>query len=840
METPIENEKIELNAYVDKQIEARALMLEQEKQAAELTFASKKERKAAAKKMKKIKKQQAKKNRKEKLPKTTQGTIPYRQMWKDGLCQLDKNTWSITLQYQDINYQLAKPEDQEAIFEQYCNLLNQFDSSIQVQMSFINHHTKKFDIEESLLIKEQEDDFNHLRRERNDMLLRAATQGNNNLRKTKYITLTLKADNRETAQQKLNRIEAETKNSFKNLGCRVDTLDGYDRLKLLHDCMNKENQNFFFNWDLIAKTGLNTKDFIAPTSFDFRNNSYFKIGDTYGAVSYLQVMAPELSDEILARLLGLDCELLLNLHLHSVDQNKAIKQVKQKIAALEKQKIEEQRKAVRAGYDMDILPPDLITYIEEAKGLLDDLQSRNERMFIATVVITNFANDLESLKNDIFQLESIAQPFNCPLKRLDFQQEDGLISSLPLGINRIKVERSLTTSSTAIFMPFTTQELFQENGIYYGLNAISNNLIVADRKKLKNPNGLILGTPGSGKSFSAKREIQEVMLTTDDNIAIVDPESEYGALVKQYGGQVIKISQGSPHHINPLDINLDSEDDPKTVIDLKTDFIVSLCELLIGGKNGLDPKEAGIIDDCVIETYAAYVEDPEHQPMPVLQDFYNILKEKENPLAKDMAVALGRYVNGSLSVFNHPTNVDLSNRLVCFDIKELGKQLKRMGMLIVQEQVWNTVSKNREIGKKTWFYVDEFHLLLKEPQTAEYSVEIWKRFRKWGGIPTGITQNVKDFLNSREIENILENSDFIYMLNQAPGDRKELADRLTISETQLSHVTNVPEGHGLLFLGNVIIPFADKFPKQTLMYRMMTTKPEEVAEREKNMIQAAS
>lgn len=416
----------------------------------------------------------------------------------------------------------------------------------------------------------------------------------------------------------------------------------------------------------------------------------------------------------------------------------------------------------------------------------------------------------------------------CALKRLDFQQEAGLMSSLPIGINQIEIQRGLTTSSTAVFVPFTTQEIFQRGeALYYGLNALSNNMIMVDRKLLKNPNGLILGTPGSGKSFSAKREMTNAFLLTNDDIIVCDPEAEYFPLVHKLGGQVIRISPISMDYINPLDINLNysEEESPLT---LKSDFILSLCELIVGGKNGLEPVEKTLIDRSVRLIYQDFLAEPVPEKMPVLEDLYNILLRQNEPEAKRIATALEIYVHGSLNVFNHRTNVDVQNRLVCYDIKELGKQLKKLGMLVVQDQVWNRVTVNRAQHKATRYYMDEFHLLLKEEQTAAYSVEIWKRFRKWGGIPTGITQNVKDLLASREIENIFENSDFIYMLNQASGDRQILSKALNISPSQLNYVTNSNAGEGLIFYGSTIIPFKDDFPKDTMLYRIMTTKPEEM------------
>jgi type IV secretory pathway VirB4 component len=585
---------------------------------------------------------------------------------------------------------------------------------------------------------------------------------------------------------------------------------------------------FQLDWKWLAPTGLSTKDFIAPASFDFRAKNTFGMGSKQGEVSFFSILAADLNDRCLADFLAMESSLIVSLHIQAIDQVAAIKDVKRKITDLDKMKIEEQKKAVRSGYDMDIIPSDLATYGGEAKKLLEDLQSRNERMFLITFLVMNTADNAKQLSLNVKQAQSLAQQHNCQLIPLDFQQESGMVSCLPLGNNAIQIQRGLTTSSTAIFVPFTTQELFQTSreALYCGLNALSNNLIMVDRKWLKNPNGLILGTPGSGKSFSAKREIANVLLVTDDDVIICDPEGEYFPLVEAFHGQVVKISPTSKNYINPMDINLNYSDEDNP-LSLKSDFILSLCELIVGGRDGLQPIEKTIIDRAVHIIYQPYLNDPRPENVPILQDLYNTLRKQDEKEAKTLATALEIYVTGSLNVFNHRTNVDVNNRLVCYDIKELGKQLKKLGMLIVQDQVWGRVTANREAHKSTRYYIDEFHLLLKEEQTAAYSVEIWKRFRKWGGIPTGITQNVKDLLASQEIENIFENSDYIYMLNQAAGDREILAKKLGISQHQLSYVTQSGEGEGLLFYGNVILPFVDRFPKDLKLYSIMTTKPTE-------------
>ena len=674
---------------------------------------------------------------------TAQQTIPYLAMYPDGICKVTEKKYSKSIAYDDINYQLAQADDKTAIFENWCDFLNYFDATVSVQLSFINRGTRSGGTEEVVAIPAQNDAFNSIRTEYADMLKHQLAKGNNGFVKSKYITFSVEADNLNAAKARLARIETDILNNFKVLGAAARPMTGYERLEALHSVFHPEGEPFRFSWEWLTPSGLTTKDFIAPSSFRFGEGRYFRMGRKIGAVSFLEILAPELNDRMLADILDLETGIVVNLHIKSIDQTEAIKTIKRKITDLDKMKIEEQKKAVRSGYDMDIIPSDLAMFGGEAKNLLQDLQSRNERMFLLTFLVVNMADTKRKLENDIFAAAGIAQKYNCALTRLDYQQEAGLMSSVPLGENLIPIQRGLTTSSTAIFIPFITQELFQQGAaLYYGLNALSSNMILCDRKRLKNPNGLILGTPGSGKSFAAKREITNAFLINDDDIIICDPEAEYYPLVRRLHGQVIRISPTSTQYVNPMDINLNySEDD--NPLALKSDFLLSLCELVIGGKEGLMPVEKTVIDRSVRNVYRPFLANPDPAKMPILGDLYDELLRQPEPEAARVAAALELYVSGSLNVFNHRTNVELSNRLVCFDIKQLGKQLKKLGMLIVQDQVWNRVTINRAEKKSTRYYMDEFHLLLKEEQTAAYSVEIWKRFRKWGGIPTAITQNVK-------------------------------------------------------------------------------------------------
>ena len=759
---------------------------------------------------------------------TAQQTIPYLAMYPDGICKVAQRKYSKSIAFEDINYQLAQADDKTAIFENWCDFLNYFDASVNVQLSFINQGSQQEQAARAIHIPPQNDDFNSIRTEYSDMLKAQLAKGNNGLVKHKYITFSIEADNPAAARARLSRIETDVLNNFKVLGVSAHPLSGYERLKVLHGVFHPAGEPFSFSYDWLTPTGLTTKDFIAPSSFKFREGRYFAMGKKTGAVSFLEILAPELNDRILADMLDLETGVIVNLHIKSIDQSEAIKTIKRKITDLDKMKIEEQKKAVRSGYDIDILPSDLATFGNEAKNLLQDLQSRNERMFLLTFLVVNMADTKRKLENDIFAAAGIAQKYNCALTRLDYQQEAGLMSSIPLGENLIPIQRGLTTSSTAIFIPFITQELFQTGAaLYYGLNALSNNMILCDRKQLKNPNGLILGTPGSGKSFAAKRELLNVFLTIpQDRIIIVDPMGEYAPLVRRLGGQVIEIAPDSPHHLNPMDVELNMAAG-ESPLSMKADFLLSLCELVVGGKEGLQPIEKTVVDRCVRLVYREQALGLDTGKTPLLQDLYEELLKQPEPEARRVATALELYCTGSLNLFNHPTNVKTDSRVVCIVLKNMGENLRKIAMHITNEFVSQAVDTNFREGVATWCYFDEFHVLLRDPLTASYFVAVWKMLRKKGCVPSALTQNVKDLLASREIENILDNTDFMILLSQAQSDRAILARQLGISEHQLSYITHSNSGEGLLFYGNVTIPFVDRFPKGEI-YDLLTTRPEDM------------
>ena len=759
---------------------------------------------------------------------SAQQTIPYIAMHPDGVCQLPGGLYSKTVEYEDINYAVASTEDQTAIFGGWSSFLNYFDSSLPFQLSFINRRSRDRS-RYKVNIPEANDAFNSVRDDYTKMLKTQIAKSNNGIERSKYITVCLPADSVADARPRLERVEADVTGNLHRLGVQSEPLDGRGRLALLHGQMHPgSRETFRFSWKDIPQTGMGTKDYIAPDSFDFRDSRTFRIGRYWGAASYLQILASELSDKLLAEILEMDAELTVTMHIRTVDQLKAIKTIKGKISDIGRMKAEEQKKAVRAGYDMEILPPDLITFSKDAAELLADLQSRNERMFLLTFTVINLAPTRQKLENDVFTVGGIAQKYNCALRRLDWQQEQGFVSSLALGYNGIEIQRGMTTSSTAIFIPFMTRELrMGGQALYYGMNALSHNVIMADRKKLKSANGLYLGSTGSGKSFAAKRELLNVFLTTNDRIIIVDPMGEYVPLARRLGGQIIEIAPDSPNHLNPMDIqlNLNGGDSP---LSMKADFLLSLCELVLGGKEGLQPIERTVIDRCVRLVYREMALGLEPEKTPLLQDLYEELLKQPEPEAQRVATALELYCTGSLNLFNHPTNVRTDNRVVCIVLKGMGENLRKIAMHITDEFVTQAVEDNFREGVATWCYFDEFHVLLRDQLTASYFVAVWKMLRKKGCVPSALTQNVKDLLASREIEAILDNTDFMVLLSQAQSDRAILAKQLGISEHQLSYITHSNSGEGLLFYGSVTIPFVDRFPRGEI-YDLLTTRPEDMA-----------
>ena len=761
---------------------------------------------------------------------TVQNTIPFLCMYKDGVCQVTENFYSLTVQFFDANYTIAEFDEQNNIFGKYCDIINLFDNTIKFQLTFENQNRSKEKLVKTVQIPEQDDDFNDIRKEYSKMLTDKLLKGSNGQTARKFLTFGIESSSYYSARLKLMGIKNDVIKGFKAFGVEAKMLDGPERLEALYYALNPfKKQPFVFDWNEMLHAGMDTKDFICPPSLKF-NKQDFEIGNAYGSVWGMNILAGELSDEILKDFLEMQNLFCVNIQAEPLDQIDALKFVKRKLTNVEQMKIDEQKKASQAGYDPDILPPSIKMYIDDIEKLLDDLNSKNERLFHISISIRNYAKSKKELKLQAETLKRICQKNNCSLFPYDYRQEQTFVSTLPLCCNDIPVSREMHTSGIAIFVPFTTKELFQEGqATYYGVNTLSGNMIRANRSRLKNPNGLILGTPGSGKSFSVKREILDCFLTTTDDIIICDPEGEYFPLVQALKGQLIRIASNSEQHINPMDISIDEYlfENPMEIIADKSDFIISLCEIIVGGRYGLSAEERSVIDKCVQAVYKEFIENnPTVETMPVLSDLQEKLKA-EGEVALRVANSLEMFVNGSQNLFNNRTNIDMSNRIICFDIKELGNQLKKVGMLIVQDTVWNRVSANRAKKKITRYYIDEFHLLLKEEQTAKYSAEIWKRFRKWGGVPTGITQNVKDLLSSQEVENIFDNSDFVYMLNQAAGDRDILAEKLHISPEQMEYVTNSGPGEGLIRYDKVLLPFTDNFPKDTKMYGLMTTKPAE-------------
>lgn len=758
-------------------------------------------------------------------------------MIEDGICWVDNCLWSKTFRFSDINYQIARRDDQVDIFASYMEALNYCDTSTALQVSIVNRKVSEEDFKNRVFFKMAGDQYDTLRRDYNGVLAEKSLEGQHHVARERYLTFCCEAESYEKAKQKLLRIEEDLSMSFKAMGCEVKPVSGLERLQLIYSCM-KPRQMLTFEYRQLLESSLTTKDYIAPNCLDFSSKTAYECDEYFGQTLILADYPATMSDKFISELSDLPIDLNITLHIRSVEQGEALDLVKKKIGFMNQQKVEEQKRNFESGLsNLDIFNFELKYTIDEAELLLDNLQNRNQSMFKVTILINTFAETLDELQESVFQIKGVGNKHSCKIEELSYLQKEGFNSTLPLGRNHVPRERTLTTASTAIFMPFTTQEIYQEGGIYYGQNALSRNFIYLNRYHLKSPNGIYLGKPGSGKSFAAKREMISVLMSDPQaEVLIIDPEREYTNIAMQFGGEVINISATSRVHINPFDLPTSDASQTDQVRE-KSEFLLSLCETVMGGKYGLTQSQKSVLDRCVREVYADFfAQPPDRQTVPTFREFYEVLHrqpELQNNVIIDHEMrnlerGLEIFCNGSLDVFANPTNIDIENRFVIFDILDLGKQLKGMGMLIILDQIWNRVVANRKRGVHTWVYIDEFQLLLSNEYSANYFFELWSRSRKYGAMANGITQNVETLLMNDDARRMLSNSDFIMMFNQAASDRRELAEILQISEKQLSYVTNSDAGHGLLFAGNAILPFTDKFPTTSKLYQCMTTKLEEV------------
>ena len=790
---------------------------------------------------------------KTKIPKTVKETIPYYCVYEDdGIVEVKQGFFSAAFELQDINYQIAKEQEQEEMFLKYGEFLNAFDSNVHIQIVINNKSINREHFEEEALLKFRGDALDELRNEQNSLLKKKIREGQNNLVKEKYIVVTIEAKNIDEAIMTLSRLEGEITNNIKKIGSsNVRRLSTTERLSLLFDIYNPEELGKFgnsinkdskqiegFDFKHMRKLGLTTKDCIAPPSFEFKP-SYGMIGDTYFRSLYLDKLPSFLPDNILAELTNTEFKMLTSLNIKPVPMDKAQKLVKQQIVNINANMIERQKNASKSGYSVELISPELKDAQEEAYELLASLSSKNQKMYTITLVITHFADSLQQLNVDTETIQSTARRMLCSLKKLSYQQENGLNASLPLGRNDILINRTLVTESTAVFMPFVNQELYDKNGgMYYGNNAVSRNLIMFNRRNSKLGNGFILGTPGSGKSMAAKQEMLNVLLSSDDDVIVIDPEGEYYPMAELLNGEVIRIAPGSDVHINPLDMDLNYAgqpgDDPIT---LKSDFLISICEVVLAERYGLSPSQRSIIDRCTSIVYEDYItsydentKSYDQSKTPTLVDFYRVLRQQSGYEAQQLADGLEIYATGSLNLFAHKTNVNYNNRFVVYDIKDVGSTVKTLALLVVLDNVWNRIVAGRKKGKYVWFYIDEIYLLFKSDASAEFLRNLYKRARKYYGIPTGITQNISDLLENDIARTMISNSEFIQMLNQAPLDRAQLAELLNISNTQLSHITNAAPGEGLIYTGSSIIPFVHRADPQSRSYRAMTTRPSDLEE----------
>lgn len=758
------------------------------------------------------------------VPRSVQDMIPIRRIWPDGIFQVG-NKFSKSIRFSDINYAIASKADKTEMFLDYSELLNALDTGATTKLTINNKRINKAEFENSILIPEQGDGLDGYRRDYNAMLLEKVTGASNSVIQERYITVSVYKKNIEEARSFFSRITNDITTHLNHLNSYAEELPAAERLRVFHDFYRVgEETAFRFDLKETAKKGHSFKDYICPDSFEFKKD-HFIMGNKFGRVLFLKEYASYIKDSMITELTDLGKNLMLSIDVIPVPTDEAVKEMQNKLLGVETNVTNWQRRQNQNNNYSAVVPYDMEQQRKETREMLDDLTTRDQRLMFAVVTLVHLVDSKKELDSDTDTLRSIARKHLCQLATLNWQQADGLNTVLPFGLRKIDALRTLTTEALAVLMPFKAQEIIEPGGIYYGQNAISKNLIVANRKEFLNANGFILGVSGSGKSFAAKREIANIALSTKDDIIVIDPELEYHSLVKGLGGEVIHISATSQNHINALDMAEGYGDGENPVV-LKSEFLLSLCEQLIGAGK-LSAKEKSVIDRCTAKVYKDFIRHGFKGEVPTLREFHAELLRQPEPEAKDVALSIELFTEGSLNTFAKPSNVDVNSRIVCYDIRDLGKQLLPIGMLVVLDSIFNRIVKNRERGKTTWVYIDEIYLLFQHEYSANFLFTLWKRVRKYNASCLGITQNVSDLLESHTARTMLANSEFLVMLNQAGTDRLELANLLQISDNQLSYITNVDAGRGLLKCGSTLVPFVDNYPKDSL-YKLMTTKPSEV------------
>lgn len=787
------------------------------------------------------------------VPKTVQGSIPYLGVYENGIFQNDENTYSKVYKIPDMNFLIEDTERQKEIFGNFMELLSSFGPEVHVQQVIFNKTIKPAELESKVLMKTQNDKLNEYREEMNEMLIDKMAKASNNIIHEKYFVLSVEADDIVTAKATFERLDREISAGFERVTkTTTKPLTLIERLSLMYDIYNmdsnvpfyrrtkmkKDNIMESFNMRHIQKMGLTSKDVIGPSALTFERD-YMIIGTTYARAMMVSNLPSFLRGDILTELSNMPFNMLTSVHYRALPQSKAITLLKNKLVDVNANVVTLQKKASRNGYSVDVISPEIKQASQEVESLMGDLTQDNQKLFYTTITAVIFAKTKEEIDENTKLFQATAERFVCQAMILATQQEAGLTTALPLGRNKLKVERLLNSRAAAIFLPFGVKELWQDDGMYYGLNGVSKQMILYNRSSAINGNGCIFGVPGSGKSFSAKREIVNVLLHTDDDVFVIDPENEYAGLAKLFYGSSIRIAPGSDVHINPMDMGLDYSAEGDDPITMKADFIASICEAATGSRYPLTPIQKSVIDRCVKNVYREYIrtlraegKSEDAKIVPTLRDFYEEVKLQPEPEAHNLALALEKFVEGTQNSFAFRTNVNVNNRFTIYNIKDIGTGMKSIGLQVCLDNIWNKMIANYKKGKRTWLYCDEFHLLTQTEISAKYTQQIWRRARKWNGIPTGITQQVEDMMKTEEGRAIIGNSEFVMMLSMNAYGRAQMQQMYNLTDAEMEYITSSGSGHGLIYNGKDIIPFIDEFPKDTKLYNAMTTKAGEGEVRE--------